>query len=157
MREMLANLFNGFRDLSHELHPRNLDTLSLATNLQTLIREVAFHSGLQIEFQEQSVPHSMPMPTVICLYRIAQESLSNIRKHADAATIAVKLVGAPGELRLLISDDGVGLEHDRTEQAHDGIGLTRMEERIRLLGGHVSIMSRPGEGTTITAVIPLSS
>jgi len=156
IREKLGEILESFRYLSHELHPRNLDTLSLASSLRSLIREVSSHSGMRIEFQEETVPDHLPMSTVICLYRLLQESLNNVRKHANASSVAVRLIGTPHEVKLWIRDDGVGFETGRTAEGMKGIGLTSMQERIRPLGGHVSIESHSGQGTIVTAVIPLS-
>jgi len=156
MREKLVEILDEFRQLSHELHPRNLDTLSLASCMRTLVQEVADYGRLQIEFEERNVPARLPMPIVIGLYRLLQESLSNIRKHANATCARVRLSGDSDGVTLSISDDGTGFETGRTADRKKGVGLTSMQERVRPLGGHVSIESRPGQGTTITATIPLS-
>ncbi|HRI37234.1 MAG TPA: PAS domain S-box protein [Nitrospira sp.] len=155
IRAKLANILDDFRHLSHELHPRTLDTLPLALNLQSLTDEIASHSGLRIEFQDETVSIPLPVSTVICLYRLTQESLTNICKHAKATSVVVKIKGTSNEIGLCISDNGVGF-HNLPREGSTGIGLTSMQERIRMVGGNISIQSRPGHGTTISAVIPLS-
>lgn len=155
IRTKLANILDDFRHLSHELHPRTLDTLPLTLNLQSLTNEFASHSGLRIEFQDEAVSIPLPVSTVICLYRLTQESLTNICKHAKATSVVVKIKGTPNEIELCISDNGVGFQN-LPDENRTGIGLTSMQERIRMVGGNISIQSRPGHGTTISAVIPLS-
>ena len=156
IRGRLAEILDGFRHLSHELHPTNIDTVSIASSLRNLIREISSHGTLGIEFKEEAVPASLPISITMCLYRLLQESLNNVRKHANASRVVVRLIGTSDEVKLQISDDGMGFETNRPAEGGKGIGLTSMQERVRPLRGTVSIESHAGHGTTVTAVIPLS-
>jgi signal transduction histidine kinase len=118
------------------------------------IEEFADYSGLQVEFKEHNVPAHVPMPITICLYRLLQESLGNIRKHAQATRVSVRLEGDNTDLELSVSDDGTGFEHAENKK---GLGLTSMQERVRPLRGRVCIDSHRGRGTTIVVRIPAHS
>jgi len=96
----------------------------------------------------------LPMPITICLYRLLQESLGNIRKHANAKHVDVSLSSGQREIELLVSDDGSGFNSGDSKK---GLGLTSMQERVRPLRGHVAIDSSPGRGTVIAVKIPLFS
>jgi PAS domain S-box-containing protein len=148
----LGDILDDFRHLTHELHPRHLDTVSLACSMRTYIKEFIEYSDLRVEFNEGDVPAHLPMPVTICLYRLLQESLGNIRKHANAKHVTVQLSGSKQEVELLVSDDGAGFDFAGSRK---GLGLTSMQERVRPLRGQVSIESKLGVGTSISVKIPL--
>jgi PAS domain S-box-containing protein len=151
----LNDMLDDFRHLAHGLHPRHLDTIPLASSMRTLIKEVMDYSALRIEFQEQDIPSRLPMPVTICLYRLLQECLSNIRKHADAVRVTVKLIGKAEGLEFFVQDDGKGFDMGRVAGNRRGMGLTSMQERLRPLGGTVSIVSGQGIGTQVSVFVPL--
>ncbi|HEX5551443.1 MAG TPA: ATP-binding protein, partial [Nitrospira sp.] len=107
---------------------------------------------LDVDFKERAVPAHLPMPITICLYRVLQESLGNIRKHANANHVDVWLSAGQREIELRVSDDGSGFN---SRDSKKGLGLTSMQERVRPLRGHVAIDSSPGGGTVIAVKIPL--
>ena len=150
----LSDILDDFRHMTHELHPRHLDTVSLACSMRTYIKEFMDYSNLDVNFQEQDVPAQLPMPLTICLYRLLQESLGNIRKHANAKHVAVSLSGQSGQVELRVTDDGSGFNSSENKK---GLGLTSMQERVRPLRGQVTIDSTPGRGTAITVKIPAPS
>lgn len=150
----LSDILDDFRHMTHELHPRHLDTVSLACSMRTYIKDFVDYSNLDVNFQEHDVPAQLPMPMTICLYRLLQESLGNIRKHANAKHVAVALSGHSGHVELRVSDDGSGFDSSENKK---GLGLTSMQERVRPLRGQVTIDSRPGSGTAITVKIPAPS
>ena len=150
----LSDILDDFRHMTHELHPRHLDTVSLACSMRTYIKDFTEYSNLDVHFQEHDVPAQLPMPMTICLYRLLQESLGNIRKHANAKQVAVSLSGRGGHVELRVSDDGSGFD---SSEHKNGLGLTSMQERVRPLRGHVAIDTRPGRGTAITVNIPMPS
>jgi PAS domain S-box-containing protein len=154
LKEKLSGILDDFRHLTHELHPRHLDTVSLASSMRAHIEEFTGYSGLQVEFNAHNVPAHLPMPITICLYRLLQESLGNIRKHAQATHVNVRLERDNTDLELSVSDDGTGFEYAENKK---GLGLTSMQERVRPLGGRVCIDSQPGRGTIIVVRIPVSS
>ena len=104
----LSDILDDFRHMTHELHPRHLDTVSLACSMRTYIKEFMDYTKLDVDFQEQDMPAQLPMPLTICLYRLLQESLGNIRKHAHAKHVAVSLSGNGNHVELRVSDDGGG-------------------------------------------------
>ena len=150
----LSDILDDFRHMTHELHPRHLDTVSLACSMRTYIKDFMDYSNLDVNFQEHDVPAQLPMPLTICLYRLLQESLGNIRKHANAKHVAVSLSGHSGQVELRVSDDGSGFDSSENRK---GLGLTSMQERVRPLRGQVTIDSTPGRGTAITVKIPAPS
>jgi PAS domain S-box-containing protein len=150
----LSDILDDFRHMTHELHPRHLDTVSLACSMRTYIKDFMDYSNLDVNFQEHDVPAQLPMPLTICLYRLLQESLGNIRKHANAKHVAVSLSGQSDQVELRVSDDGSGFNSSENKK---GLGLTSMQERVRPLRGHVCIDSKPGRGTVVSVKIPLLS
>jgi PAS domain S-box-containing protein len=150
----LNGILDDFRHLTHELHPRHLDTVSLACSMRSHINEFMDYTGLAVEFEEHDVPAHLPMPITICLYRLLQESLGNIRKHAQAKHVKVRLASDKNDLELSVSDDGSGFNYVENKK---GLGLTSMQERVRALRGRVSVDSQPGRGTTVVVRIPAPS
>lgn len=150
----LSEILDDFRHMTHELHPRHLDTVSLSCSMRTYIKEFSEYAGLDVNFQEHEMPAHLPMPLTICLYRLLQESLGNIRKHANAKHVAVRLSGANNQVELQVSDDGSGFNFADKKQ---GLGLTSMQERVRPLRGHVAFDSKPGQGTVVAVRIPVPS
>ena len=110
--------------------------------------------GIKVEFHAESVPLSLSSDVALCLYRVAQESLNNIRKHAETGEASVTLAGHPGEIVLSIEDFGKGFQPEEV-RGKGGLGLVSMEERIRLVDGELTIQSKPGDGTTIQIRVPL--
>jgi len=123
--------------------------------LRALCDELSQRHGVAATFTKRRVPNHLPIEVMSCLYRIAQESLRNAVKHSRAKRMAVVLVGNKEGVRLSIQDDGVGFDL-RSTKGKGGLGLTSMEERIRLVNGTLSIKSVPGSGTRIIATVPLS-
>jgi len=153
-KDKLGDILADFRHLTHELHPRHLDTVSLACSMRTHIKEFVEYSNVAVSFQEQDVPAQLPMPITICMYRLLQESLGNIRKHANAERVDVTLSGGDKQVELRVADNGSGFTDADNKK---GLGLTSMQERVRPLRGHVTIDSRPGKGTVVSVRIPLPS
>lgn len=140
------------RHIAYEMHPSVVDDLGLVISLKALCDEFAAEQNIIVEFKDKSLPRSIPQEVASGLYRIAQESLQNIIKHAHAKHVTVQLVTRGPELRLSIEDDGVGF--DRTAvKGKGGLGLVSMEERARLLGAKLTIQSKPGHGTRVAVVV----
>jgi len=154
LRNKLSDILDDFRHMTHELHPRHLDTVSLACSMRTYIKDFVEYADLVVDFHEQAMPAQLPMPITICLYRLLQESLGNIRKHANAKHVEVSLSGDNQQVELRVKDDGDGFNFADNKK---GLGLTSMQERVRPLRGHVHIESTPGRGTLVTVRIPLPS
>ncbi len=152
----VKELVSDVQRVSHGLHDSRLEQLSLADAVEGLCRDLAGRHGLRIEFDHSDVPDKLPRDMALCLYRIAQEGLQNVAKHSGADLARVELAGTEGEICLRISDFGTGFDV-RAQRPGRGIGLLSMEERIRLVGGTLSIESAPSRGTRIEACVPLAA
>jgi signal transduction histidine kinase len=140
--------------LSHGLHPFKLDRLGLAAAALSLSKEVSSQQSLQVDCDIRDIPEDLPREVALCLYRVIQESLQNIIKHSGACNAVLKLHGSRSEIRLRITDEGVGFAPESVSRKH-GMGLIGMRERLRLVGGTISIESQPLRGTQIHVVVPL--
>jgi len=138
--------------LSHSLHSSTLESLGLVAGVKAFSKEFADQQGIQIDFFHENVPPGIPGDVALCLFRVVQEGLRNIKRHSGAERAEVRLEGTEDGLRLTISDKGKGF--DRATNSNHGIGIHSMEERLRILGGKFEIRSRPTEGTTIDARLP---
>lgn len=154
LRNKLSDILDDFRHMTHELHPRHLDTVSLACSIRTYIKDFVEYANLVVDFREHAMPAQLPMPITICLYRLLQESLGNIRKHANAKHVEVSLLGGNHLVELRVMDDGGGFNFAEQKK---GLGLTSMQERVRPLRGRVTVDSTPGHGTVVAVKIPLPS
>ena len=142
------------RHLAYQLHPSVLDDLGLIAALRALSKDFSQHEGLGVEFLSDVPPGPLPREIASCLYRVAQESLNNVAKHASAKQVTVKLASEKGSVSLAIQDDGVGFD-PLAVKGRGGLGLIGMEERARLVNGKLSIESRPGHGTRIALEVPI--
>jgi PAS domain S-box-containing protein len=140
--------------MSYDLHPSKLVHLGLVAALRSLCDELGESHGVQIGFENESVPNSLPQDTSLCLYRIAQESLNNVIRHSGSKSAEVELRGGGNEIRLLVSDSGIGFDTE-SPRLRKGLGLVGMRERLRLVGGTISIESRLSQGTKVDARVPL--
>lgn len=140
--------------MSYDLHPSWLRHVGLVPAVKALCEELRPRHGLIVEFTDQDVPASLPQDVSLCLYRIVQECMSNIIKHSGVTEAQVILRGSENEIRLRISDPGRGFDIEST-RTRKGLGLISMRERLRLVGGEVSINSRPSQGAQIDARVPL--
>ncbi|MDG3002550.1 GAF domain-containing sensor histidine kinase [Paludisphaera mucosa] len=150
MRAGLVSLSEDVHALSRQLHPSILDDLGLVDALRSECAGVERREGLAVAFRADEVLASLPKDVALCIYRVAQEALRNVVKHAATDEASVSLVRVGRELVLTVRDRGVGF--DATEAgSREGLGLSSMEERVRLVRGAFAVASRPGEGATITA------
>jgi len=143
------------RSVSHALYPVELERLGLARSLQSLCQRSAAHDTIDVDLEAGDVPDELPDATELALYRVTQESLGNALRHSNAGHISVFLGVQGDRLRLTISDDGVGFSRDAPAAA-EGLGLSSMEERMRLVHGTFTIHSSPGAGTQVCAEVPLN-
>jgi PAS domain S-box-containing protein len=155
MSQKLADLLSDFRSLSHELLPRNLGDKSLIAPIRDLIGEFSGKAGFEVKFVEPHVAPVIPPPIMTALFRLLQESLSNIAKHANAKRVTVTLTGTNHTVELHVTDDGVGFDPVLVPSKREATGIVGMRERLRPFGGTVHIISRPGQGATVTSSVPL--
>ena len=140
------------RNLATSLRPPILDDLDLETAIEDLAGQFS-DSGIRIRFSRRGRPSPQNRLIKTCLYRITQESLTNVVRHARASRVGIHLEIKAGETRLTIRDDGVGFDPNSIPEPR-GIGLVSMRERIHLCRGRLEIRSAKGRGTAIIAVIP---
>jgi len=146
------------RRLSHELRPTVLDDLGLIPAIEFLRDGVATRTGLVIDVIGDA-DERFPQTIETAMYRVVQEALNNVVKHAEAATVTVRVEHDEGSLVCSIEDDGKGfvIKSDDIIASERGFGLMGMRERMKHLGGSLIVESEPGAGTKITAIVPLSS
>ncbi|MEJ2230590.1 MAG: histidine kinase [Nitrospirales bacterium] len=150
----ISSLANEVRQLAHQLHPAVLEHLGFVEAIQTYISEISHTTGMEITFLHRNVPESIPFDLSLCLYRVAQECLGNVIKHAHARTIKLSFVGLARSLRLSIRDDGVGMTPQAVRKLSQGLGFVSMKERVRLAKGHLRIKSKLHHGTEIHITVP---
>jgi PAS domain S-box-containing protein len=141
--------------LSHQLHSTKLHYLGIVAALRGLCNEISEHHKIEIDFQSRQVPPVIDSGTSLSLFRIAQEGLHNVAKHARAQKAKVELFGTGDTVVLRVSDNGIGFDPD-APQHKTGLGMISMEERIRAVGGALSVCSKPSLGTEIEATVPIS-
>lgn len=150
----LVTAINEVRHISHQLRPSALDDIGLEAALTTLLQDFHSHSGIDIDSHFDTQQHKLTSEVATTLYRVAQESLNNIEKHAKAKTVTVTLQKMGNMLQLLIRDDGVGFVVNQAIH-RQGIGLRNMQERVEFIGGEFELMSELGLGTEITVLLNL--
>ena len=136
------------------LRPRPLAERSLPRALEELAGRLAEETGLHAQTTVTGPERPLGAEAEAALLRIAQEALANVRKHAAALKVTLTLSYLDDVVVLDVADDGVGFDPAATEAAASGLGLRAMRERVTQLGGHLSIESAPGQGTTIAAELP---
>ena len=154
LREQTMGIANDVQALSHELHSSKLEYLGAVGGMKSWCKEFGERQGLQIEFKSPESPMSLPPEVGLCLFRVLQEALHNAAKHSGVRRIEVQLREDSGEIHLIVSDLGRGFDLETAMQGR-GLGLASMQERLRLVGGELSIESHPQHGTTIHARVPL--
>ena len=140
--------------MARRLHPSILDDLGLVKALKAECAHFSAREGIDVNFEHHDVPAGLPRALALCLYRIAQESLRNIGKHARSPVATVELSVDTGEqIRLTVEDRGSGFSPGNARGM--GLGLVSMRERARLVGGTCSVHSVPGEGTKVDVRLPM--
>jgi len=153
--EATERLATDVQQLAHHLHPSILEHVGLEAAVREHVDEFAARTGLVVEVMTREVPHPLSLEQATCLYRVLQESLQNVRKHAQASNVLVRLLGTHRGVGLCVHDDGRGFEQRGASRDGKGLGVTSMQERVRLLNGTFSIRTKRGDGTEIHAWVPL--
>ena len=156
MYEQVGDLASDVQALSHGLHPPKLELMGLEAAVAGFCGELSATHGVTIDVDVAHIPKALPPEISLCLYRIAQEALQNFVKHGGVPLAEVSLLGRGNTLNLTVKDEGAGFDLHEAMQG-PGLGLTTMKERLKVLGGQLSIDSQPGRGTTVHAVAPLRS
>ena len=156
LRNQTTDITNDVQLLSHELHSSKLEHLGIDLAAKNFCREFGERQRVEIDFQSHDMPAAVPTDLSLPLFRVLQEALRNATKHSGVKNFEVKLWGSPEDVQLTVSDRGVGFDSDAAMKS-TGLGLTSMQERLRLVGGELSINSQPKRGTTIHARVRLNS
>jgi NO-binding membrane sensor protein with MHYT domain/two-component sensor histidine kinase len=153
LRRDMSNITDDVHRLSHRLHSSTLDYLGLVPALQKLAAEFSERHAIAITFAHESLPPSLPSDVALCLFRIAEESLTNIAKHSEARSASIQVAGAPDGIHLKIEDAGTGFDMTNLG-SKAGLGFVSMQERLRVLHGTIHVDSKPSRGTSIDAWVP---
>ena len=155
VRKTTAAVANDLRELSHQLHPAMLEILGLVGALRAQCEDIQRARGIETEFEAAVSDRDASPQAAMCLYRVLQESLTNVSRHSGSPSARVTLARKADLLEMRIRDTGRGIEPDA--KGGKGIGLTSMEERVRLLNGKLIVNSTPGIGTEVVVMIPAAS
>ena len=153
LRELVVSTLQGVRSLAVELRPSALDDFGLATAVERLAATFRESTGMRVDLEARLGAERLPTEVETALYRIVQEALANVVKHADATHVSILLTQRSRSVAAVVEDDGHGFDQGATG---DGVlGLVGMRERVGLVGGRLRIESSEGAGTTIQADVPL--
>ena len=154
LRERVVTLSDDVHSLAYQFHPAILDDLGLTAALESLTDDFTRREGIEIDVA-QSVREKIAPEVAYCFYRVAQEALRNVARHARAERVTLRLEQGDDGISLVISDTGVGFELEVSDKRRRGLGVVGMQERVRLVNGRFSVTSRVGEGTRVQAWVPL--
>ena len=155
IREELSRLSEDIHGISHGLHPSVLEDLGLVDALRTEADFLSRSGEVDVVVEADDVPRQLPAEVALCAFRVAQEAMRNIGRHASAGAVRIAVQTQDDRLRISVSDDGVGF--DATRSGHSAsVGHASMRERVLLLGGELEIRSAPGAGTVIETYLPLN-
>ena len=151
IRELVESSVAMVRNMALLLRPSMLDDLGLATALEWQANQVSRSTGVRIKIVAKALPNELPEDHKICVFRIVQEALNNVCRHANASYVEITLMAKGEKLSVTIRDDGRGFLSSRKT----GLGLIGMQERVERLGGSLAVNSEPGKGTAIDVSLPL--
>jgi signal transduction histidine kinase len=156
LRALVAQTMDGVRRLVVDLGPTVLDDLGLASSVEWLAERMRADGRMRVDLR-LDLDLEPPRPIALAIFRVTQEALTNVLRHAAASCVSIRLTHDDGHLRLVVADDGIGFDLQSAERRHEeSVGLVGMTERIALVAGQLSIESAPGRGTTIVAVVPFA-
>jgi signal transduction histidine kinase len=150
--DRVSEISTATREIAQGLHPSRLDHHGLTAALRSLCQEIARDKSLSVHFHEYRIPPRLPPQISLCVYRIAQEALQNVVRHAHAKSAVIELTANGRELKLHVNDNGIGFSPE--SHGNGGLGLTSMRERVSSIDGKIRFRSAPKQGTTIEASVP---
>lgn len=150
----LTEVSDDVRQLAYRFHPSILDDLGLTKAVRRLVDDFLVSTGVQAVYVHRDPITPVPSDLATCVYRIAQESLSNVAHHAQATEVEVELICDEGMITLSIRDNGVGFDAVQVSQGREHLGLLSMKERLRLVHGTLAVVTAPGRGTHIEVHVP---
>jgi signal transduction histidine kinase len=151
LRELVVTTLQDVRRLAVELRPKALDDFGLVSALERLVETFHEQTGIEVDLEPRLGEERLPSDVETTLYRITQEALTNVVKHAQAKHVSIVLTRRDGSVSAVIEDDGRGFT---AGSDGDGLGLLGMRERIALVGGRLEVESSPGSGTTLSIEVP---
>ena len=154
MRESLIRLSEDVHALAYRLHPSILEDLGLIEALKTECERFGRVASIPVDLKAQEVPDPLPHAVALCLYRIAQEALRNVGRHARASAVQVSLRRLDGGVQLAVRDNGAGFDPAQ-QRDRPSLGHASMRQRVYQLNGELEVESAPGHGTTVLAWVPL--
>ena len=157
LQQQTLRLARNVRQLSHDLHPAVLQHLGLVKGLTSYCGELGRAHGVAMTCTAEGTFGAMTPDAALCVYRITQEALRNVVAHAGARRVDVRLLQMGDRAQITIADDGRGFDAGNRVERDRGLGLVSISERARILGGTVSIVSRPDQGTRVQATIPMNA
>ena len=156
IRGQVGQLSDDLHDLAYKLHPSLLDHVGLELAVREHVDEFAKRTKVSLIYTPRKVPQALSPEIATALFRVMQESLQNVSKHAAATNVTVRLTGSSKGIGLSVRDNGKGFKMDAHLAQRAGLGLASMQERTRLLGGFLKIHSHLGQGAKVCAWIPTS-
>jgi signal transduction histidine kinase len=157
INDLAAQTIAEVRQISHDLHPHQLDLLGLTDALRALIDNTRESGAIAIDGKFDSVDDLFPREAATNVYRIVQESLNNILKHSRAKNARITLERDVHEVLLKIEDEGCGFKIGKDGDRRNGLGLKNIAERVRMLGGKIILDSQPDKGVRMEIAIPISA
>jgi signal transduction histidine kinase len=154
-KEQISELGSDIQALSHRLHSSKLEYLGLEAAVASFCRELSDRHAVEISFHSEGIPKELPNEISLCFLRVSQEALQNGMKHSGSRRFEVSLTGILNEINLTVRDLGTGFDFESAAKGN-GLGLISMKERMKLVGGELSIESHTQFGTTIYARVALS-
>ena len=152
--EQVTSLGTDIQALSHRLHSSGLEHVGLKAAVTGFCRELSQRQSLKVQLRIDNLPEALSHEASLCLFRVLQEAIHNALKYSGMAECEVSLTGTSTEIQLIVRDSGAGFDPGNVNG--QGLGLTSMRERLRLVRGQLSIESRPQRGTTIRASVPVA-
>jgi two-component system, NarL family, sensor histidine kinase DevS len=153
LRELVVATLQDVRRLAVELRPTVLDDFGLVPALERLTTNFAEQTGIEVDLEAGAIADRLPPEVETAVYRIVQESLTNVAKHSHARRVSVLVTRSNGTIKAVIEDDGQGF--DPSAESGDGVGLIGMRERIELLDGSLAVESSETTGTTVALEVPV--
>jgi len=153
LRELVVATLQDVRRLAVELRPKVLDDFGLFPALERLTQGFAEQTGIAVDLEASTITERMPLDVETAIYRIVQESLTNVVKHARAERVSILLTRSDGRIKVVIEDDGTGFDPSSADGG--GLGLVGMRERIELLDGALTVESSATSGTTVAVEVPV--
>jgi signal transduction histidine kinase len=154
LQKQVQEMSGDIHRLSYRLHPSKLDHVGLATAMKSLCQEVSETGMFEVVLKHEGCFGDLSSDVTLCIFRITQEALGNCMKHSKAKMATVILTNTCNELRLSISDNGRGFDM-KSEVLEQGLGFTSMKERLRIVGGKITISSKRNLGTFLEVSIPM--